>query len=50
MNLQQGAYNSTIAAIWIVFSADTQDNLTDYLPMMDSAAWPIGAQKKKELL
>ena len=43
MHLPESSYNLTIAAIWTTFSDDRRDNRTDGLPMMDSIAWPIGA-------
>ena len=45
MPLQEDTYNMTIAAICTSFSED-RDKRTDDLPMMDSVAWPIGAQIK----
>ena len=46
MYLQEDTYNLMIAVIWTSFSEDRRDKRTDDLPMMDSVAWPIGAQIK----
>ena len=43
MHLPEKTYNLTIGAIWTSFSEDMQDKRTDDLPLMDSVAWPIGA-------